>query len=225
MKTFLALLLSASNLLAGHASTPVYEWLACNTAGKQVPTTFVPGDLGTLPIPTGKARPPYVAFFTTQVETSILGELTGKTITATFHVTGAPIWTVGFGPGPAAVRLYFTTVPGFYNLNDANSHPEDYWWANTATVTMDTTDNSTVTLTASLTPDQWQDALGCPATTCLSGFNAAVTNVAQIGFSFGGHDSWDTGIHASTAATFPCRTEAMTMRGYRSADALRSTSC
>lgn len=195
MKTILLILLSVLTTEASQSSN--YDWIACNTAGKEVPVARATGDIGTLPIPGPKSRPSYVAFFTTQVESAILGDLTGKTITATFHVDGAPAWGVGYGAGVATLRLYFTTTTGYYNLNNANAHPELYWYSYPLSFSMSSTDNSTITFSATLDPSQW---LGGESN--LTGFAFAVSHIAQIGFAFGGTQFFDTGINASTSTTF-----------------------
>jgi len=200
MKTIVALILSSVPLLAGlHFPAPSFDWTACNTAGKSVPVYLHPGDLGTLDLPQYGDRPTYVAFFTTQNETNVLGDLRGKVITARFRVEADTTTTygIGFGNGPATIRLYFTSVAGNFDFNDSDSkHPSSYWWNGPSAITFDTADGFTdVTLTATMSiAGGWTDS---HSGTDLTAFAAAASNVRQIGFSFGGTDkNWEVGANA-----------------------------
>lgn len=176
-------------------------WAAWTLYGNSVPVTQSPGELVELAMPTSSSKA--VSFVTTQSDSAILGNLTGKTLSATLSlsVSGAPVFLYNYanqcsGNNFAFVRLYFTTTTGPYNLNHANSHETKYWWADFAYADLVNFENGSVTLSASLAdPSQWGDALGHnggdPAYT--AAFQAAVSQVAQIGVAFGGGCFFDVG--------------------------------
>src|SRR3954469_14102163 len=85
----------------------------------------------------------------------LLGNLTGKTITAKFTITGAGIFTY-YGEGtpsnpcgtPASVRLYFDTG------NAGGFDYTHYWWSNPASAVLA---NGVLTVTATVEPAEWSD--------------------------------------------------------------------
>ncbi|HEV2218405.1 MAG TPA: hypothetical protein VGV88_12635 [Candidatus Dormibacteraeota bacterium] len=116
---------------------------------------------------------------------TLLGNDQGKTITATFTVSGASAFTY-FGQGdpnvnpcvfPANVRLYFETS------NAGGFAFTDFWWSDTAAAVLA---NGTVTITASVLSTGWSDWNGQPAAGNVDAFNQAASNVTLIGLSFGG---------------------------------------
>lgn len=124
---------------------------------------------------------------------TLLGDDRGKTITATFTVTGATSAFTYFGQGtpdnpcvfPANVRLFFTTS------NAGGFAFTDFWWSDTAAAVLA---DETVTLTASVAPVGWSDWNGQPAAANADAFNAAASNVTLIGFSFGGGCFFENGV-------------------------------
>ncbi len=124
---------------------------------------------------------------------SLLGNLTGKTITANFTISGATGAFTYYGEGtssnpcatPANTRLYFETsnAGGF-----AYTH---YWWSNPASVVLQ---NGTFTVTAPVAPNAWSDWNGQQGSTVPDGFRAAASNVTEIGLSFGGGCFFENGV-------------------------------
>lgn len=132
---------------------------------------------------------PYPRFFmTTHPGSGLLGDLTGKTLTATFTITGtATSFTIIPGgptenalcPTPASVRLYFER-----NI-EAGFTRQYQWWSTTPAPTMSSLVGNTLTLSVPLTLANWSDrSIDLPDTQ--ADFDAAVANVGAVGVSFGG---------------------------------------
>ena len=123
----------------------------------------------------------------------LLGNLTGKQITATFVVSGVTGDFTYFGEGtannpcgtPASVRFYFATDNGG---GFAFTH---YWWSNPASQVLS---NGSFTLTANVEPAEWSDWNGQVGTSVAAGFNDAAANVTLIGLSFGGGCFFENGV-------------------------------
>jgi hypothetical protein len=162
------------------------------------------GDMATMAVPVPNNSVECVSFLTTTTDPSLLGDLTGKTISATISITsvGTPMFVYNFEgyswntcPAPASVRIYFTTTTGMYDLDDANANETQYWWADIACAKLSGRLNTT--LTAELSdPTQWSDSQGNSAADpqYTEAFLEAVKNVGQIGLAFGGGCFYDTGV-------------------------------
>jgi hypothetical protein len=141
------------------------------------------------------------ALLTTTSARGLLGNLTGKTLTASVSLSFTGSITYGLedpnscGDVPANVQFFISTDPRTYSPDRASGNETGYWWSNPANVPMDVA-VSGAGLRVPLTPGNWSDANGHlssdPAYT--AGFKAAVANVQQIGLSFGGGCFFDTGI-------------------------------
>lgn len=123
---------------------------------------------------------------------ALLGDLTGKTITAKFAVSGADTAFI-YGGQPSCggttgyVRLFFQTDNGG---GFAYTH---YWWSNPVFVNLANGDGQQ--LSAALTDKTlWSDWNGQMATTEPAGFADAVANVTTIGLSFGGGCFFENGV-------------------------------
>lgn len=145
-------------------------------------------------------RTPDVSLFTTThpaYNGSLLGDLAGKTISASYDISGATVFTYyGQGttgnpcPTPASVRLYFRT-----NNNELGY--SQYWWSNPEGNVLATGPES---LSANLDPTLWTNWNGQHDA---AGFAAAVADVQQIGVSFGGGCFFANGVgDAGGNATF-----------------------
>jgi hypothetical protein len=120
----------------------------------------------------------------------LLGNLTGKTLTATFTITGTALAATHYGDGqqwnacgtptPASVRLYFE---GNTNGPFENSHQ---WWSNPQAYTLTSLVGNTLTLTVPLNTANWYDRGFEPASDVPTDFAAAVATVGAVGVSFGG---------------------------------------
>jgi hypothetical protein len=114
-------------------------WSAVSINGQNAGATAgVNGDVTTLVLPSEQDKIRLVAFLTTE-ESQYIGNLTGKSIVSTIDIStvGTPVFVYpneGYNcpPEEAFVRLYFTTVPGSYDLGNANSNETEYWWSDTA---------------------------------------------------------------------------------------------
>jgi hypothetical protein len=126
---------------------------------------------------------------TTHGSSPLLGDQTGKTITATFDITGATGFfydTTGNPCGtPANTRLYFQTDNGG---GFAFTH---FWWSNPESQVLA---NGHWTLTASVEPAEWSDWNGQNGATQVAGFLDAASNVKMIGLSFGGGCFFENGV-------------------------------
>lgn len=120
---------------------------------------------------------------------NLLGNLTGKSVTATFTVSGANAFTYYGEPDgcgtPANVRLYFETS------NAGGFDYTHYWWSNPASAVLA---NGTVTVTAAIDPALWSDWNGQVGTIVPDQFAAAASNVTTIGLSFGGGCFFENGV-------------------------------
>jgi hypothetical protein len=131
---------------------------------------------------------------------SLLGDLTGKTVSATVGVTvtpGAQFQYYGEGqPGdcgtPANVRLYFQTDTG------GKFEETDYWWSNPVSADLATlTPGGDQTISESLAnPHNWTDFYGHHGDDPLysAGFAQAAADVQMIGLSFGGGCFFENGV-------------------------------
>lgn len=117
----------------------------------------------------------------------LLGDLTGKTVSASGNVSNVAGLFTYYGQGspsnpcgtPANVRLYFET-----NNNELGE--SQYWWSNPVSYPLA---NGPFSLTANLNPATWSDRdghLGTHDAAHTAAFLAAVSDVQQIGLSFGG---------------------------------------
>jgi hypothetical protein len=123
----------------------------------------------------------------------LLGDLTGKTLKATFKVVGdAPEFTY-YGEGkdwnpcgtPASVRLYFEgNTNGSFTYDSAGY--SKYWWSNPDAYTLTSIGAGEVELSVPLTTDEWSNWGGQLASNVPANFNDAVADVSGVGLSFGG---------------------------------------
>jgi hypothetical protein len=123
----------------------------------------------------------------------LLGDLTGKTLTATFEISGTTGAFTYFGEGtpenpcgtPASVRMFFTTD------NSGGFAFTHYWWSNPESQVLG---NGAFTLTATVEPAEWSDWNGQNGATQTAGFADAASNVTVVGFSFGGGCFFENGV-------------------------------
>ena len=130
---------------------------------------------------------------------TLLGDLTGKSVTANFTISkvtgvftyyGEPSCAgppPDLGPLPN-VRFYFQTS------NAGGFDETHYWWSNPVHYSL--TGDGSVTLTNPLTPATWSDYNGHfgDLTGYTTGFYAALSNVTDIGLSFGGGCFFENGV-------------------------------
>jgi len=203
MKTLL-FILSAFTLSA--APFPSSTWVLYSFAnGQQYKPSAAFGsgsDAATFAFQSTKK--PYAAFLTTTIDTNVLGDLTGKTITATINlsVTGSPLFLFGGqgdwnnGSAPPHTRLYISTNPAPFNLNESVQNENGHWWSQVGWTEV-TNNMGTVIITDTFDPTHWSNANGhlaseSPAYT--AAFNKAVANVRGSGVSYGGGSFNDVGI-------------------------------
>lgn len=161
--------------------------------------TTTPGAVAGFPLQSNMT-----ALLTTTSAPGLVGNLTGKTLTATVSLafTGSIIYGLedpnSCSGSPANMRFFVSTDRNTYSPTKAGRNETGYWWSNPINVPMNTAVSGAV-ITVPLTPGDWSDANGHyssdPAYT--AGFNSAVSNVQQVGVSFGGGCFFDTGIGVS----------------------------
>lgn len=158
-------------------------------------STPAAGDIATCPITTVYAN--YTAFLVT----NITGNISGKTITATFTVgvvSGDPFYVwggynyPGGGYGTEAEGRFYFSTHADYPRNGNPSDPDNYWFSSANTLIDDLL--GAVTISATVDPSNWAQSFGAWGTDHLAGFNSACQNVTTIGFAFGSNQFSDTGI-------------------------------
>jgi hypothetical protein len=126
---------------------------------------------------------------------SMLGDLTGMTVSATFDISGLTGTVTYFGE-PDACGGTTAYVRYFFQTSNAGGFDEThYWWSNPVSAPL--TANGPGTLAAvALSGSNWSDFYGHfgsdPAYS--AGFAAAVSNVTTIGLSFGGGCFFENGV-------------------------------
>lgn len=179
---------------------------AAGAASKWKVGYYTPSNPGTLSMSTTPRGGGVATFdFTNQNNTALLvtdhgsfkgellGDLSGRTITTTFRISGATGAFTYWGEGtpenpcatPASARLFFTTDNGG---GFAYTH---YWWSNPESQVLN---NGLWTLTATIQPAEWSDWNGQNGATVPAGFADAASNVTLIGFSFGGGCFFENGV-------------------------------
>jgi hypothetical protein len=117
---------------------------------------------------------------------TLVGNQFEKTITATFTISDpGNTFIYGGEPDgsglPARVRLYFDSA----SIVSGTQVDTNYWWSDTAFQDLG---NGTFTLTALVDPTaaQWSAYNGEVSNSYTAAFDAAASNMQDIGFSFGG---------------------------------------
>jgi hypothetical protein len=102
----------------------------------------------------------------------------GQTITMHFAITGKGSFVPTEGTATARVRLFLQ------QRGDTLTAQEPYkrWWS----VTYLELREGKFTLTASLSPDEWTSVFGQRGAEVLNEFNGAISQLANVGFTFGG---------------------------------------
>lgn len=128
-------------------------------------------------------------------DSTLLGNLSSTTITATFTVSGvndgATFTSSGTcGSTPPTVRIFFESIPPGAKFAYTN-----YWWADAPTASY-VLANGTVTIKALVDPtlEAWSDWNGQPSAANTDTFNAAAANVTQVALSFGGGCFFENGV-------------------------------
>jgi hypothetical protein len=155
----------------------------------------------------------YTALFTT-TDPSLTGNVFGKTLTDTITLSGdaATFMTQRSGGAncssnfPAVVRFYFTSPsasgpsyppPGqpINGLPPAGFYTQ-FWWSDAVNMQM-LRGGLSQTLIESMTPNDWSDWDGQPASEFPLTFMQAAEHVQSIGLSFGGTCFFETGVTPS----------------------------
>ena len=200
MKTSIQILtlVTSGHLAAANLISHKPSW-AFNTAVAAAPI----GEIAAFTIPAYNTR----SIPTFLVVTSIQGNYTGKTLTASFSTTGtAPISYYGAGTSwnncttPANVRFFISSTAG-YNLNDSSgAGASKYWWSNSTNYVF-ITPTGQYTLTAAVDPATWSNGLGKTGIDDPAGWTNAITHIYEAGLNFSGGCFYDMGILTTTAAT------------------------
>lgn len=128
-----------------------------------------------------------------------MGNLLGKTVTATISIT-APAGTTftGYdtcaGGLPPTVRFYFDTklILGAPVPFQSRLYADQMWWSNSVSVSladMFAAGSNGVTLSVTFAPANWSNLVGTAGNQLVApyaaDFSTAASNVDQVGFSFG----------------------------------------
>jgi hypothetical protein len=130
-------------------------------------------------------------------DSTLLGDLSGSTMIATFTVSGVNegatfTWSGTCGSTPATVRIFFESIPPGTKFAYTN-----YWWADVSPASA-VLANGDFTLTATVDATQaWSDWNGQPSSANAGAFNAAATNPTAVGLSFGGGCFFENGVGTS----------------------------
>jgi hypothetical protein len=164
---------------------------------------YTPSSVGTLSFANAKPGGGIASLdFTTQNNTALLvtthgafkgeslGDIAGKTITATFDVSGLTGDFTYFGEpscgGTTANARFF-----FQTDNGGGFQFTHYWWSDAASTALA---NGTFTLTAKVEPAGWSDWNGQLGVDQAAGYMDAASNVKTIGLSFGGGCFFENGV-------------------------------
>jgi hypothetical protein len=128
---------------------------------------------------------------------TLLGDLTGKTVSASLSISGAGIFTYYGEPSCAGPVTEFGPLPNvrfYFQTSNAGGFDEThYWWSNPVSWTLS---NSSMNISNQFNGALWSDYYGHfgsdPA--YAAGFAAAVSNVTAIGLSFGGGCFFENGV-------------------------------
>ena len=129
---------------------------------------------------------------------SLLGDLTGKSVTANFTISGLNSGQkVAYYDEPDACGGTTAYVRYFFETSNAGGFDEaHYWWSNPTAIDLNTVNGSATLPTVPLTGDLWSDYNGHFGNnpTYAAGFDAAVSHVTMIGLSFGGGCGFENGV-------------------------------
>ena len=136
---------------------------------------------------------------TTTQDKSLLGDLTGKTITATFTVTASSgaVYAYDMSDGNTCTPAVAFVRPYFKSNLKGDFAATNYWWANPTHYTFVNGTTDTITLAVPVATGNWSDWNGEADSTVVAAFAQAVTNVGQIGLSFGGGCFFANGVGLS----------------------------
>jgi hypothetical protein len=128
---------------------------------------------------------------------TLVGDQLGKTITATFTINDpVAMFTYGGEPdgsgGVANTRLYFDSA----SIVGPTQVSTNFWWSDAAFQNLS---NGTFTLTAVIDPttSSWSAYNGEPSSSNTAAFDAAASNIKDIGLSFGGGYFFANGVGTS----------------------------
>jgi hypothetical protein len=122
------------------------------------------------------------------VQTPFNATTTLHNVNVTFKVESVEPQYVVIDPTdipPATVHIFFEQQNS--SLSDANGR----WWAGPSQYNLGSKDNTIVSFSVPLTPDQWSNVYGQRDS---KSFYAALANVGWIGVTFGGQYFWGHGV-------------------------------
>jgi hypothetical protein len=84
-------------------------------------------------------------------------------------------------------------------VNQGTVSPENYWWSVPgvfiASQSRVAINNTLLTVTTTLQPDQWSHALGTNGSVIQDKFLLALSQIKQVGLAFGGGSFYDVGVN------------------------------
>lgn len=202
--TFAALLMIGS-LAGAAAAAPNNQWDVwnINSAGTMYKAKPAPGGADSIANFTFPSTTT-LALLTTSQDKALTGDLTGKTLTATFTINGSDgaAFTYDGAPGACGlngpyVRLYFTGNPKAKFSYSTVGYTK-YWWSNP--IHVDLTAGLDQQLVVPLDTANWSDWGGELASAVPMYFTSAVQTVTSMGLSFGGGCFFANGVGMSAGS-------------------------
>lgn len=144
---------------------------------------------------------PTTALLTTAKNANLLGDLKGKTITATFRINGSSDAAFAHGGNQScgtansSVRLYFAGDTRGNFTQDTAGYSK-YWWSNPSSKPVQIS-GDTVTLIVPVDTLNWSNWGGQLSNDIPTYFNDAAAHVSEIGLSFGGGCGFANGVGMS----------------------------
>ncbi len=178
----------------------VYSFVGGTTVSHEHPLQNGPAAVAFEMLPLDQGFDTYAVFLLARFN----GDLTGQGIAVTISIATSNYAVFVSRPDPsctgadsAFVRFEFqTTISGA--LNDSNA-----WWSNAVAFDLNTFFGlPPITLAVSFTPDQWSNMNGESGTLHPATFAAALSDVHQVGFSFGGNGCYANGVAVNTGNAF-----------------------
>ena len=193
----MTLLFAANTADAASSGWKIYSY---NASGNALSSKQAPAGTGSI-AEFKFSRTPDDALLAMKASGSPDSSILGKTITATFAITGTGVFTY-WGEGspdnpcgtPANTRLYFNTANGPFAYTK-------YWWSNPASALLIISPD-VGQVTATVEPAEWSDWNGQSGTTDPAAFADAASNPDLIGLSFGGGCFFENGVGNPGSPTF-----------------------
>jgi len=170
---------------------PLQQWQIRESTGMPAAPTMTGLSTWYLDIP---SAPSSVNYVTQATGTALVGE----TLTVTFNVVAT---NAAYGLadtttyGPAQIHLFLQR--GGDNMTGVGEMQYYRWWCGTGVYILPAASSQTVTISCPLTYTSWTSVYGAQSST---EFQAALTNLQWVGFTFGGGNGWGHGVYMQSGS-------------------------